>query len=166
MIRYRCMMILLNVWQASHSPRTFFGDDNAWRVVGPDSLSTSKCSRPRLRSSSWSDDGLHCLLAHAAALIIAYRSIYLHLLFALLSPRRPLLNNSHIHHGRNAHRYRPHHQIANASLLTPRHSPRRRYWFPQGWFRRHGTIITRIYTSTRTLLRQSPRTFPTTNTPQ
>lgn len=102
--------------------------------------------------------------AHAAGLIIVYDSTA-RSLPPSRSSFRPLLNYTHIHHGRNTHRYRRAHPIANASLLTPSHSPRRRYRFPQGWFRRHGMSEGRTIDSMRTLLRHPPRTSPTTNTP-
>jgi hypothetical protein len=144
---------------------TLKGDDNAWRGVGQPALKLlhSACSRRRLRSS-WSDDGLHqspcyctdnCIRIHRA-------------LSPSLSPLPVVLcspTHTHIHHGRNTHRYRRARPIANASLLTPRHSPRRRYRFPQGWFRWHGMPKRKTTSSMRTLLRQSPRTSPTTNTP-
>ena len=144
---------------------TLKGDDNAWRGVGRPALKllhSEPCSRRRLRSS-WSDDGLHQSPCYCTD-----NCIRLHRALSLppsLPSLSPLLTNTHINHGRNTHRYRHARPIANASLLTPRHSPRRRYRFPQGWFRRHGMPTRKTTTSMRTLLRQSPRTSPTTNTP-
>ena len=84
----------------------------------------------------------------------------------------PLPPPPHTHtfsqHGGSTHRYRPPRRLsANASLLTSHHSPRRRYRFPQGWFRRHGTPTLYLPTRSRPrrLLRRLHRTSPITNTP-